>query len=55
MTLYKDKQFTRPRGAPETKVIKQLGFDFPDEETANRFAKAFKHAISLCGGKEDIF
>jgi len=31
----------------------QLGFSTP--EYAQRFAKAFKHAVTLCGGKPSTF
>jgi hypothetical protein len=30
-------------------------FQFRDREQAEKFAKALKHAITLCGGKPSVF
>ncbi|MGD0144829.1 MAG: hypothetical protein ABSC92_16885, partial [Rhizomicrobium sp.] len=35
-------------GSPE------FSFDFRDEDTANRVAKAFSHAVELCGGGHNV-
>jgi uncharacterized FlaG/YvyC family protein len=46
------KQPAKERDVP----TKELDFSFRDEETANRLAKAFTHAIELCGGGDkDLF
>ena len=39
----------------ENSKDKQAYFVFDDSEYASRFAKAFRHAIELCGGKPEPF
>ena len=41
------------RGKPF--LINEIKLYLKDQETATRIAKAFKHAITLCGGKVDPF
>jgi len=46
--------YTSPRD--ETKKVSNYGFGyFNTEDTAQRVAKALSHAITLCGGKKELF
>ena len=49
----KDKQTTSVPREPKTQTFVELVF--PDQDYANRFAKALRHAIHLCGGKPSAF
>jgi hypothetical protein len=44
---------TDHKGNPRDLTSSTLGFSTP--EYAKRFAKAFKHAVELCGGKQSAF
>lgn len=51
-------EFREPREnekGPFTVDQNMASLSFKDEESANRIAKALKHAIKLCGGKVDPF
>lgn len=46
------REYTVGKQPPGTAdfTVRQMGFSFRDEQTANRIAKAITHAVELCGG-----